>query len=215
MAAWGKASKACHETIKACEIYLEKRRHTLDNVLTRFAVNYNIDEKLLSAITRIETKNGGISVYTKLPIIRFELHIFDNMISPEERQRTFHVFAYGENKTFNHYIGPTSVHLNQDTEWESFFLARLINTEAAMLSTSYGFAQIMGFNYDLIGYRDVYTMYLHSYDGDEQYDMFFSYLKNKPGLLQALRDKNLEQIALLYNGPANITTYVNQLKKYL
>ena len=73
-----------------------------------------------------------------------------------------------------------------------------------MLSTSYGVFQIMWFNYALAWYNSVEEFVAAQHTKQGQIQAFINFVNNPKniGLKQAMQNKNWNQIAKLYNGPA-------------
>lgn len=169
-----------------------------------------IDPALAQAFFNVES--GGVARVPK-PVIRFEPHVFKGRIDPgkmpafdqafqirksPEWDGSGHVFkdpADGQWKPF---------HGNQDLEYRAFVQAWKIDRAAAFESTSAGAGQIMGFNHAKVGYPSAEVMF-QAY-GDPQTGQlaqiggFFAFVANTPGLLDAVRNKDFRQMAMLYNG---------------
>lgn len=95
--------------------------------------------------------------------------------------------------------------------------AKKLDYTTALKACSWGKFQVMGFNYDV------------SFDSPEdmekavnaceyqQFRFFIGYLENTSGLIRAMKNKNWEEIARLYNGNSWRTInpeYANNIKKY-
>ncbi|MDQ7008665.1 MAG: N-acetylmuramidase domain-containing protein [Candidatus Gracilibacteria bacterium] len=93
------------------------------------------------------------------------------------------------------------------------------NSEANMLSRSYGGMQVMGFNYKKVGYSTI-EEFVEAQTGSnsekEQLKAFANFLKNTPGMVSAMKSYDYEKIARLYNGTNHAqNNYVGKLKKYV
>jgi len=104
---------------------------------------------------------------------------------------------------FRHYTGkriPNGVEA-QYKEWEAFNEAAVVSLEAAMLSTSWGMGQVMGFNYKLAGFASVHAMVDAFKKSEyEQVKGMLNFCKNRRGLMEAIRGLNWHRAAELYNG---------------
>ena len=109
----------------------------------------------------------------------------------------------------------------QKQEWIAFNNAFSIDKESAMLSTSIGLGQIMGFHYRRLGYRTVGEMWDDAKKGEHrQVWQLFQFIATDINLLVAVRSKYFSTIALLYNGAGykkqalrlKITPYDEQMK---
>lgn len=89
----------------------------------------------------------------------------------------------------------------QRKEWDAFNEAAQVSLEAAMLSTSWGLGQVMGFNYKLAGYASVDDM-VDAFKKSEQEQVkgMLNFCKNRKGLMEAIQSLNWHKVALLYNG---------------
>lgn len=186
-----------------------------------------IDMRVAKAIQAIES--DGRSFEAGRMIIRFENHIF------HDRIKKFAPQLEGEFREHFRYGSPTHTghqwrlfvsnpwfdqhESGQRDEWEVFNYARTIHETAAMQSISMGSGQIMGFNYADVGYANVQEMF-RDYNDPKMGELnqligFFAYIVNKKGLLDAVRRKDFETVALLYNGAGNVPTYLGLLlEKY-
>jgi hypothetical protein len=188
----------------------------------------DLDETVVRAVLAIES--GGRAFENGRMIIRFENHVFHDKIgqlAPGLLSVYAEHFKYGSPPWTGHYVK-----LPQRTDWEKqhdggqaeewvvFNYARSIHETAAMLSISMGMGQIMGGNYVVVGYPSVQAMfqdYNHPTLGKyNQLAGFFSYAVSKKGMLDALRAKDWNMIARLYNGAGNEAHYAPLLRnKYL
>jgi hypothetical protein len=77
-----------------------------------------------------------------------------------------------------------------------------IHKAAALESASWGSFQIMGFNYEVCGYENVFD-FVHDQEQSEyqQLKAFCAFLKGTTGMLNALRMLDYRGIAKRYNGP--------------
>jgi len=89
----------------------------------------------------------------------------------------------------------------QAKEWAAFNDAYSKNKQAALLSTSIGLGQIMGFNFVYAGHKNVNEMWDEAKKSlYHQVIQICNFIKNYPGLLSAIKSKNWDKIATLYNG---------------
>src|SRR5690606_6597036 len=73
--------------------------------------------------------------------------------------------------------------------------------ESAMLATSIGLPQIMGFNYKLCGYSSVNEMWDEFKKGEYyQVGAMISFIKSNKNLWDAIKNKNYHLMAYYYNG---------------
>lgn len=188
----------------------------------------DLDETVVRAVLAIES--GGRSFESGRMIIRFENHVFHDKIktlAPGLLGVFADHFRYGSPPWTDHFVklpGRTDWERQHDggqpEEWVVFNYARSLHETAAMLSISMGSGQIMGGNYVIVGYPNVQAMFAdYNHPKLGQYNQlagFFSYVVNREGMLDAIRDKDWTRIARLYNGVGNEGHYAPILRnKYL
>lgn len=89
----------------------------------------------------------------------------------------------------------------QKREWEAFNDAWKISPRGAMLSTSIGLPQIMGFHFQRLGYRTVDEMWDDFKRGEYQQILaLVRFIKTDDRLYKALMSKNWHTVASIYNG---------------
>lgn len=89
----------------------------------------------------------------------------------------------------------------QSEEWKAFNKAFSINPEAAMESTSIGLGQVMGSNWERLGYSSVGKMWDDAKRGESrQIYQMAQFIKTDRRLIQALKNKNWHKVATYYNG---------------
>src|SRR5690606_7769930 len=130
-------------------------------LLTALAGQLNIDPAIAVAVISIESSGRGFDGGRMT--IRFEVHIFLSRCAPnrlaQARQHFFSDPSREWSDPWKHVWrrDPSAdwqpVHTGrQESQWEVLDFARQIDPEAALLSISMGAAQIMGFNYQNLGY---------------------------------------------------------------
>lgn len=114
-------------------------------------------------------------------------------------------------------------------EFTRFMEALRLDKKAALLSTSWGRFQIMGFSAVKAGYKDVNEMVTSFYDGGEPEQMLalINYLKNTNSKLynknlfdllklfsESNNSKYIEEVVRLYNGNGQVEYYKNKFLKF-
>ncbi len=88
----------------------------------------------------------------------------------------------------------------QKAEKKRLDLACSLDREAGLKSASWGAFQIMGFNYELCGFRTIQEFVNAMYKSEDEHLLaFINYVKSRK-LGKYLREKNFEMFAYYYNG---------------
>lgn len=160
----------------------------------KIANQYGIDPALFLAFMETETGGRGFDSTTGKLMIQFEPAWF--------KKRA----PYAPSGLWS--LNKVDV---QSKEWLAFNDAFKKNAKAAMLSTSIGLFQIMGFNFAQAGFDSVDAMWNDAKKGTEsQIRQGANFIKNSPNLLKAMKAKNFHLIATYYNGAG----YPALAKKY-
>lgn len=167
-----------------------------------------LDSALLLAFRDVEAKSDGFLPDGR-PVILFERHKFYSYIKKiggkDAAIKLFNERPDICNPVSGGYYGGLK-------EYIKYSLASAINKEAASLSCSWGLFQIMGFNYDAAGYKDV-DSYVSAMMASEalQLKAVISFIKHDPELVAAMQAKKFTRIAEIYNG-ADQHGYDNRLQ---
>jgi len=156
--------------------------------LTELANSYGIELAALKAVIEVESRGDGF-YSTGEPVVLFEGH-------------QFHKFTRGKfSKTH-----PELSYPDWTSKWYKYNQpdrvdeAAELDFKAAILSTSWGCMQVMGFNYKLVGYETpedfVKAMFLSEYN---QIKAGLEYIKNAD-LLDEIKFKAWRAFARGYNG---------------
>jgi len=176
---------------------------------------HSLDPFVVRAILDVESNGHGFQQGQL--VIRFEAHVFAGYIS----KNIFDAhFRYDPDDPFSGWYRSTihnewvPYHDNQTREWEALDIATAISTDKALLSTSMGSAQVMGFNYKRIGFPSVQEMY-RALGEDETFHVIalYNYVLSDPKLVEAIQAKDWRTIATLYNGTGAVDLYAARLEK--
>lgn len=133
----------------------------------------------LKAIIDVESGGVGFSESTGKIIIQFEPHWFQRYTGKR--------IANGVE--------------NQANEWKAFNEAFKIDPDAAMMSTSIGMMQVMGFHYKMLGFKTVGAMWDYAKVSEaNQLDLAIRFIKSNPKLDKAVKEKDFPTVAYYYNG---------------
>lgn len=163
----------------------------------------------LKAFHQVESNGKGFSDTTGRLIIQFEPHHFKKYAA-KEYQEYLNIKPIVGGKPQMIVLTPIEeawnmiLHNgvgNQTEEWKVFNLAFAINPDAAMLSTSIGLGQIMGFHFKTLGYKTVGEMWDDAKRGEyQQLIQMVRFIKSIPVLYRALQNRNWHLVATYYNG---------------
>lgn len=176
--------------------------------LYNYALQNNLDYLLLLAILLVESRNKGFKSNGDL-VLRFELHIFKKyFVKTVDTKLAFAQFFNVYNQYHYAFLYNKWIEYHQnDLEMEAFILAKILHEEYALLSTSYGVPQIMGFNHSLVGFDNAYKLYNYMLQSEvNHYHVFILFLENR-NIIHYIREYNFDRIAELYNGTGNIQVY--------
>lgn len=147
------------------------------------SINTSIDKNVLKAFIEVESGGKGFTDSGKL-IIQFEPAWF----------RKKAPFA----PTGLWSVNKVDI---QSKEWEAFNNAFAIDSNAAMLSTSIGLPQIMGFHWARLGYSSVGAMWDDFKSGiKSQIEALIKFIETDGRLQAAINNKDWHMIAYIYNG---------------
>ena len=169
------------------------------------AKELGLDAIVLTAIIETESSGKGFygegSKYSNKCLVRFEPDYFEK-------------FA-GE-KAFFIPLSVSSQEAKGNKEFtgrEAYEKALIQSPGSAIKATSFGLGQIMGFNYERVGFLTLRgfadTMEVNEY---EQILALINFITADKLLVEAIRNKNFDVIAGLYNGEKQATYYANKLK---
>lgn len=158
----------------------------------RQAQAYRLPVETALAVFFVESKLA-YDPRTGLVIIRFEPHIFKRKAGQEAP------WSRG----------------GQQAEWRNLAQAFALDADAALLSTSYGLPQLMGFNWQVTRHPSVKAMVLAFQDScEEQVAGFFNFVERN-GLIRCILSADWRGFTRRYNGPGNIEAYSGRLIRAL
>ncbi len=175
------------------------------NEITQIASAVGLDYARLMAFISVESGGHGFDPATGKIVIQFEptwyhryltqfkiAHSYGSVLDTDGHKD--YVIQVGDKKISNGVEGQT-------TEWLAFNTAFSIHQQSALLSTSIGLMQIMGFNHANCGYATVNQMWDDFKIGEyQQVAGGARFIKSNTALYNALRNKDWKHCALYYNG---------------
>ncbi len=166
--------------------------------IERVASVHGIDPAALKAVVEVES-NGVVFADIdgkEMPIIRFEGHYFDRLVTASRREEARRLGLASPN------VGGVKNPASQKARWQLLGRAMTIDKQAALESTSFGVGQVMGSHWKALGYPTVIDLFEASRSGVEgQVDLMVRFIKTN-NLLGALGRKDWAGFARGYNGPA-------------
>ena len=164
--------------------------------LIRAARDLNVELAAVKAIRDVESRGSGFLPDGR-PVILFERHIM--------RRR---LLSYGEDvetlvdKHPDIINSKTGGYLGGTYEWGRFERASDIHRAAAIESASWGMFQIMGMHWRHLKYPSAEAFYDAMCESEgKQLDAFVRFIKADASLWNAIKSKDWQRTARIYNGP--------------
>lgn len=174
------------------------------NDISQIANQIGLDYATLMAFISVESGGAGFNTDGKI-IIQFEPTWFSKYLTQFKIAHSFNrtTDSHG-NRQYTIQVGDKKIQngvQGQTSEWIAFNTAFAIHPKAAMLSTSIGLMQIMGFNYASAGFSSVDAMWDSFKKGEYQQVLGGAmFIKNNVALYNALKNKDWAHVAFYYNG---------------
>lgn len=187
--------------------------------ITSIAQSVGLDYARLMAFISVESGGVGFDPATGKIIIQHEPHWMSKYLVQFRIPHKLSI-EYSETGKKEYRITAGAITYDngvegQEGEWEAFNKAFQVHPEAAMLSTSIGLMQIMGFHWKLLGYKSVGEMWDSFKKGEfQQVSAGARFIQSQPALFKALIRKDWATVASLYNGPNyKVNNYDIKLEK--
>ncbi|WP_020408283.1 N-acetylmuramidase domain-containing protein [Hahella ganghwensis] len=173
------------------------------------------------AVLCVESSGNGFdSENDQRMVIRFENHKFWKYWGRTDPEQFRQHFTYDSDQVWKGHKwrqSPDSpwqsFHGIQRSEWEVLDFARSIDNTAALLSISMGAPQIMGFNYEGIGFQSVQEMFKAFSEGiGAQITGMFEFMS--PAMIRFLQQRDFTGFAGLYNGSGQKEVYGRRIKNH-
>lgn len=171
---------------------------------------YNIDPKILWAIIRVESLYNWYVLDNPLtPKIRFEGYVFYRLLSTINKSKQISK----DNYDICHKIFTINFYKDNGEEYLRLKKAMKIDWDFAQMATRWGIFQILGEQYYLCGYPDLYSFVASNYsEPNSHFINFCNFIENK-GYVKYLQRKELDVFASKFRK----TTFklYNYDKKYI
>lgn len=154
------------------------------------AAYLGVDVPVIKAVAEVESRGDGF-LPDGQPVILFERHVF-------------HKLTQGKfSKSHPDISNPRAGGYGKPGQHQHDKLARAVelDREAALQSASWGVFQVMGFNWQTLGYARLQDFINAAYRSESDHlDMFVRFIKAN-GLTSALKRHDWATFARKYNGP--------------
>ena len=158
---------------------------------TRASKILDCDVAAIKAFAKVESRGSGF-LSDGRPVILFERHIFNRLL--KKKGMTCEDKSICATKAGG-YLGGVKEHDRLDK-------AASIDRESALQSASWGMFQVVAFNWKLCGYTSLQDFVNAAYRSESDHlNMFVGFIKANRTLLDAVRNKNWDIAARIYNGP--------------
>lgn len=156
------------------------------------ALSLGCDIACIRAVDEVESAGAGFDERGRVKIL-FEPHIFAKY-SGHKFDKSHPHLSYGNWKP-----GAPSYSRDQHAVLAE---AKALDPKAAIMSASWGRYQLMGFNFEACGFRNVYDFEAAMNNGEgAQLGAFVKFILKDKVMLIALRAKDWRAFAERYNGP--------------
>lgn len=171
-----------------------------NEMIKDLANRLGIEPALLKAVQLVEAAGRDGFLADGRPQILFEGHIMYREFHKKFPDRDLDYLC----KRFSTVFYPKwdkSKYFGGLGEYKRLKLAKEIDEECALKATSWGMFQIMGFNHNLCGCKDVFDFVHKMSESHEKQLELMYYFMNNSGCLKELKEKDWAGFAKKYNGP--------------
>lgn len=166
----------------------------INELLIEASNRLNIELPLLKAVCKVESNGKGF--IQNVPTVLFERHVFYKKL----KAKGIDADALSEkhpslvNQESGAYVGGVA-------ENYRLKMAKQIDEEAAIESTSFGLFQIMGFHYKTLGFASQQEFESKMSESEtEQTKAFICFIEKNKNMIKALQEYDYATFAKLYNG---------------
>ena len=174
---------------------------------------FGIEVAALKAIFTVEAggKSGFLKEDPNIPVTLEEGHVFYKYIQNKHKNASEIAQKYPDicYKSWTKQYYKTGLN-----EYKRYLKAAEIDEECAMMATSWGMGQCMGFNYKTCGYSSVKAFVNAMYESERNQLMAMcNFIKSNPKMYKALQNKDFKTFASIYNGSGQIDYYGSKLEQ--
>lgn len=180
----------------------------MNKLIAQIAEEHNFHAPLLAAVAEVESSGDGFGHYDGAPghpKIRFEPHKFNKYCEPAMKMP----YTNG---------GRGFSRLASETGFSAFLEAYRRDEASAILATSWGAFQIMGFHFRRLGYESPQAFRKAMYRIEGQYDAFARFIKASKVLSRCCANmspdmQTFRTFAKSYNGASNVDVYSKRIAR--
>lgn len=191
------------------------------DLLSAEAARLGFDPAVAVAVLLAESSGDGFGPDGRLKI-RFENHIFLQEWGIQNRSVFDRFFSFNQPEPWKEHMWRDrrdgewqQCHQSQAQEWQVLDFARSFVEDPALKSISMGASQIMGFNFDALGYASPKAMFDDFQASEEaQVRGLFRFIENRR-LVEPLRQGDYLAFARGYNGPGQMIFYAELIRGYI
>lgn len=154
------------------------------------ATKLAVEVAAIKAVAEVESGQHGAFLPTGEPVILFERHLFHRLTNGQ--------FDHDHPGVSNPIPGGYGKVSEQHTRLQE---AVALNRDAALKSASWGRFQVLGNNWQDLGYANLQEFVTAMYSETGQLESFVRFIQHN-GLVGALQNHNWGQFARRFNGPA-------------
>lgn len=173
--------------------YIEKR--LTEGQIEEAARSIGLDVAILKAIIKVES--GGTGFWTDVPetsgvvpVVNFEAQVFNRLTNGRFAKSHPDLAFTAMDRQFG------------KGEWLRLRGAIALDRKAALMATSWGLFQVMGFNHTSCGYPEIEEFVRDHHESEfKQLGAALRFMQSK-GLIAIMRKENWSAFARLYNGPS-------------
>ncbi len=180
------------------------------DAIGKAASTIGCEAAVLQAIVNVESGGDPYDARGRLVILP-EKHIFWRQLPGKLRNKARALGLARPGWSRKNYEGLGRK--GSDARWTRLRRMAELHETAALASTSWGKAQIMGFNGKLCGWPDVTSFVLALAETEDNQDEAFIGFLRGAGLEQDLRERDFRAIARRYNGSGQVARYAGMMER--
>ena len=193
--------------------------NSFGGLIERLSQEIKIEPAAAVAVLAVESGGKGFSEIGKVTI-RFENHLFHRFWGVNNEKKYFEHFDFSKGQSWKGHVfrkdekdAWSTFHGDQKKEWEVLDFARTLDSTTAIMSASYGLPQVIGSNFNRIGYKSPEEM-LEYFEKNIRFHILALFDFFSPEMIINIRKKNFTEFAADYNGRGQAAKYGAVIKTY-